>query len=83
MIEYWTDNFEVFRKKVESIFGNIRLLAKNEPDIYCHQVIAHGFLEYVGVKKIKGTKDKYLEWFNVNKLEKTLQEEGWKEYQND
>ena len=46
----WTDNFAEFRQKVESLFGPIVELEKRAPDVYAHQVLAHGFLEYALVR---------------------------------
>jgi len=80
---YWTANFKKFRKKVESAFGDIKLLAKNNPDIYTHQVLSHGFMEYSFTKELKATKEEYLKWAKENKLCEELLEEGWKEYKND
>lgn len=82
-MKYWTGDFKKFKRKIESIFGNIKLLAKNEPDIYAHQVLSHGFMEYSLTRKVKSTKEEYLKWAKKNNLCKNLLEEGWKEYIND
>ena len=42
----WTDDFTKFREKVEPFFGNLETLAKNYPDVYAHQVLSHGWMEY-------------------------------------
>ena len=50
----WTDDFAKFRQKVEPFFGKLEELAVKEPDIYAHQVLSHGFMEYAGVRDIHG-----------------------------
>lgn len=82
MGKYWTSNFKEFKKKVESIFGDIVKLSKDTPDIYAHQVLAHGFMEYCLTTKTKTIKENYLKWTKENNLN-TLLEEGWEEFRND
>ncbi len=82
-MKYWTADFKEFRKKVESVFGNIELLAKKAPDIYAHHVLSHGFMEYSFTKELKATKEEYLKWARENKLCEVLLEEGWETYKND
>ena len=53
-LKYWTADFLEFRKKIESMFGNLEELAKESPDIFSHQVLSHGFMEYAGIKEIYG-----------------------------
>lgn len=48
----WTDDFSKFREKVETILGNIENLAKEHPNIYAHQVLSHGFMEYAGIRSL-------------------------------
>ena len=79
----WTADFTEFKKKVEPMFGPIKELAKTYPDLYCHQVLSHGFMEYSGIKNIKGTKKNFKDWMEKNHLEKSLVEAGWKEYKED
>ena len=38
--------FPRFKEKVESIFGPLEKLAARAPDVYAHQVLSHGFMEY-------------------------------------
>lgn len=47
-----TDNFSEFKNKVESTFGKLEVLAKKYPDVYAHMVLAHGFMEYLLVKRL-------------------------------
>ena len=79
----FTADFIEFRKRIESLFGNIEFLAKDEPDIYCHQVLAHGFMEYALVKGVSLTKENFMVWIKENKLEESLIEKGWKELEED
>ena len=46
-MSFITDNFDNFKKKVEPLFGPVSKLAQDDPDIYAHQVLSHGFMEYI------------------------------------
>ncbi len=46
----WTDDFQKFRKKIESHFGKLEVLAEKAPDVYVHMVLSSGFMEYAAVK---------------------------------
>lgn len=60
----WADDFTEFRKKVEPFFGKLEELAKKDPELYAHQVLSHGFMEYAGIRglfddiKTRVTKEK-------------------------
>jgi hypothetical protein len=57
-INGWTDDFSEFREKVEPMFGSLEILAQENPDVYAHLVLSHGFMEYSGVKGLyKGVKE--------------------------
>jgi len=82
----WAADFKKFKSKVEGSFGDIRILAKNWPDLYAHQVLSHGFMEYAGTKNLfhnKHLKREYLKWAKENALEEKLLEEGWQEFLDD
>lgn len=92
----WTADFNEFKQKVESVFGPLDKLAKKAPDVYAHQVLSHGFMEYVLMSRstaiesiIKDEnyylrlKQIYLKWARDNKLQEDLLELGWQEYLND
>ena len=83
MKKYWTADFKKFKKKVESVFGDINRLADYAPDIYAHQVLSHGFMEYAGIKMIpyKKWRQNYLKWTKKHKLK--LVEEGRKAFLDD
>jgi hypothetical protein len=42
----WTADFKRFKDKIESSFGSITELAKEDPGTYAHLVLSHGFMEY-------------------------------------
>lgn len=46
LYDNWTADFKEFKKKVESVLGPLDRLAKEAPDVYAHQVLSHGFMEY-------------------------------------
>lgn len=46
--EFWTADFNEFKQKV-AIFGPLEKLATEAPDLFAHQVLCHGFMEYQGV----------------------------------
>lgn len=48
----WTDDFNKFKAKVESFWGDIEILAEKYPDVYAHQVLSHGFMEYAGIRRL-------------------------------
>lgn len=82
----WTDNFSEFRAKVEPLLGNLENLAKDSPDIYAHQVLSHGFIEYAGTRGLfdrDSLKEEYLKWARENKLAEELLEAGWQEFLDD
>ncbi len=47
-----TADFSEFRAKVEPIFGRLEVLAEQAPDVYAHQVLSHGFMEYAIVNRL-------------------------------
>jgi len=51
-MEFWTADFNEYKKKVESSFGDIDTLANEYPDIYLHQVLSSGFTEFAGVTNL-------------------------------
>lgn len=64
MGSFWTDDFNEFKARVESFFGNIEELAKIAPGIYCHQVLSHGFMEYAGTIRLSSKINKRIEMEN-------------------
>ncbi len=48
----WTADFSKFREKVEALYGDLNKFAKESPDVYAHQVLSHGFMEYSGVSNL-------------------------------
>jgi hypothetical protein len=50
--DIWTADFEKFKTKVEAFLGNLEVLAEKYPDIYAHQVLSHGFMEYAGIRRL-------------------------------
>lgn len=94
----WNADFKEFKKKVESVLGPLDRLAKEAPDVYAHQVLSHGFMEYLMATRInepirketktseqynERLKQEYLEWAKKNNLPEELLELGWIEYMND
>lgn len=76
----WTADFSEFREKVESIFGPIEILAEGEPDIYAHEVLSHGFIEYAVVTGItQKVKEKIAG--SANGFHKALKSERANEYE--
>jgi len=73
-LDDWTADFYEFIKKeigpfesVEQLFTSLEILARQDPDIFAHHVLAHGFMEYSYVKEIRskiakeiaGSEEKY------------------------
>jgi len=50
--DYWTDDFNEFRKKLEMTFGSPEAILEQARDVYPHLVMSHGFMEYAGVRSI-------------------------------
>lgn len=81
------ENFQDFKAKVESVFGPIQNLRRNDPDTFCHQVIAHGFMEFRLATLTEGSLQEiracFEKWYAENQLPPELMEQGWREYLED
>ncbi len=81
----WTDDFSQFKDKVEDVFGSIDKMAWSAPDVYAHQVLSHGFMEFAAVRDLfaktqgdfENIREDYNSWYEGHNLPEELQEAGW------
>ena len=94
-VEHPEGDFEKFKQKVAELYGDLELLAKTRPEVYAHQVLSHGFMDYcmVNSKRLdsmmleESTRDRqsfnkgvYTIWAIQNNIPEELARLGWEEY---